>query len=72
MAPMLADGTPNTEMLPYACGGVFAAGLVYVVMSAFIKAFGAKEGYAVFSASGNWSHHHLHRFDSGSYSDYQL
>ncbi len=43
MAPMLADGTPNTEMLPYACGGVFAAGLVYVVMSAFIKAFGAKK-----------------------------
>lgn len=43
VAPMLADGTPNTEMLPYACGGVFAAGLIYVVMSALIKAFGAKK-----------------------------
>lgn len=42
VAPLLADGTPNTEMLPYACGGVFAAGLVYVLMSALIKAFGAK------------------------------
>lgn len=42
VAPMLADGTPNTEMLPYACGGVFVAGLVYIVMSALIKAFGAK------------------------------
>lgn len=43
VAPMLADGTPNAEMLPYACGGVFAAGLVYVVMAALIKAFGAKK-----------------------------
>ena len=41
VAPM-TDGTPNTEMLPYACGGVFAAGIVYVIMAALIKAFGAK------------------------------
>ena len=41
VAPMI-DGQPNTEMLPYACGGVFAAGLVYAVMAALIKAFGAK------------------------------
>ncbi len=41
VAPMI-DGQPNTEMLPYACGGVFMAGLVYAVMSALIKAFGAK------------------------------
>lgn len=31
---------PNTELLPYACGGVFVAGLVYVVLSALIKVFG--------------------------------
>lgn len=43
IAPMLADGTPNKEMLPYACGGVFAAGLIYVIMSALIKGFGAKK-----------------------------
>ncbi|MGN0659596.1 MAG: uracil-xanthine permease family protein [Emergencia sp.] len=41
VAPMI-DGKANTEMLPYACGGVFAAGLVYVVMSALIRFFGAK------------------------------
>ncbi len=41
VAPMI-DGQPNAEMLPYACGGVFAAGLVYAVMSALIKAFGAR------------------------------
>ncbi len=39
VAPMI-DGQPNLEMLPYACGGVFFAGLVYVVMAALIKAFG--------------------------------
>ena len=42
VAPMLEDGTPNLEMLPYACGGVFCAGLVYLVLSAFIRGFGAK------------------------------
>ena len=35
VAPKLADANgeftiPNTEMLPYACGGVVAAGLVYL------------------------------------------
>lgn len=42
VAPMLEDGTPNTEMLPYACGGVVVAGLIYVVLSALIKLFGIK------------------------------
>ncbi len=39
VAPLI-DGQPNTKMLPYACGGVFCAGLVYVVVSALMKAFG--------------------------------
>ncbi len=39
VAPMV-DGAPNTEMLPYACGGVVAAGLLYLVLSALIKVFG--------------------------------
>ncbi|MEA4815771.1 MAG: uracil-xanthine permease family protein [Lachnospiraceae bacterium] len=43
VAPMLADGSPNTEMLPYACGGVVAAGLVYVVVSGLIHVFGIKK-----------------------------
>lgn len=43
VAPLLADGSPNVEMLPYAGGGVVAAGLVYVVLAAFIKLFGAKK-----------------------------
>ena len=43
VAPLMADGTPNHEMLPYACGGVFCAGLVYIVMAGLIRAFGAKK-----------------------------
>lgn len=33
----------NLEMLPYACGGVFVAGLVYLVLAALIKLFGVKK-----------------------------
>ena len=45
VAPKLADASgeltiPNTEMLPYACGGVVFAGLIYLVMSFLIRAFG--------------------------------
>ena len=42
VAPRLADGSSNLEMLPYACGGVVAAGLVYVVLAALIAAFGIR------------------------------
>ena len=40
IAPMI-DGTPNTQMLPYACAGVAVAGLVYLVLAACFKKFGA-------------------------------
>lgn len=43
VAPLMEDGSPNTEMLPYACGGVFCAGLVYLILSALIKGFGARK-----------------------------
>ena len=39
VAPM-ADGVPNKEMLPYACGGVVFAGLIYLLMSGLISVFG--------------------------------
>ena len=42
VAPLMEDGSPNTEMLPYACGGVFCAGLVYLILSSLIKGFGAR------------------------------
>lgn len=40
IAPMLEDGTPNKEMLPYACLGVACAGLLYLVLAGFIKLVG--------------------------------
>ncbi len=42
VAPRLEDGSSNLEMLPYACGGVVVAGLIYVVLSGLIAAFGVK------------------------------
>ncbi len=48
VAPKLLDANgnatiPNTEMLPYACGGVVAAGLVYVLVAGLVKAFGVNK-----------------------------
>ena len=45
IAPMLGEqqNIPNLEMLPYACFGVACAGLVYVILAALFKAFGAKK-----------------------------
>lgn len=47
VAPMLLDANgeatiANTEMLPYACGGVIVAGLVYVLMSIIISICGVQ------------------------------
>ena len=44
IAPLLGDDKtiPNKEMLPYACFGVACAGLLYLVVAALIKLFGAK------------------------------
>ena len=48
VAPKLLDANgeatiANTEMLPYACGGVVAAGLMYIAMAGLIKAFGIRK-----------------------------
>ncbi len=43
VAPKLADGASNIEMLPYACLGVACAGLVYLVLAAIIKIVGVKK-----------------------------
>ena len=39
VAPVV-DGVPNKELLPYACLGVAAAGLVYLVLALLIKIVG--------------------------------
>lgn len=43
VAPKLADGSSNVEMLPYACFGVACAGLLYLVMAAMIKMFSVQK-----------------------------
>ena len=48
IAPKLADKTgaftiPNKEMLPYACGGIVVAGLLYMLVAGMIKIFGVKK-----------------------------
>ena len=48
VAPKLLDPTTgeytlaNTEMLPYACGGVVFAGFMYVILAFFVKSFGIR------------------------------
>lgn len=48
VAPLLEDGSPNTEMLPYACGGVMCAGILYIVLAGLIKAFGVEKVMKIF------------------------
>lgn len=48
VAPMINESTPNTEMLPYACGGVFVAGFLYVVFSLLIQFFGTNRIMRIF------------------------
>ena len=43
IAPLLEDGAPNTEMLPYASFGVACAGLLYLILSALFKVFGVQK-----------------------------
>ncbi|WP_026506420.1 uracil-xanthine permease family protein [Butyrivibrio sp. MC2013] len=41
VAPLMADGSSNTELLPYACAGVAVSGLLYLVLAFCFKTFGA-------------------------------
>ena len=43
IAPMLADGSSNIEMIPYACFGVACAATLYLVLAGLIKMYGAKK-----------------------------
>lgn len=40
LAPLI-DGQPNTEMLPYANGGIFVSGILFIVFAGLIRYFGA-------------------------------
>ena len=42
VAPRLADGSSNKELLPYACLGVACAGLVYLILAGLINLVGVE------------------------------
>lgn len=48
VAPLNEDGSGNKEMLPYACLGVACAGIVYLIVAAFIKAVGVNRVMKLF------------------------
>ncbi len=48
IAPMGEDGSPNLEMLPYACLGVVFAGLLYLILALVIKLVGIKKVMKLF------------------------
>ena len=48
VAPLNSDGSGNKELLPYACLGVACAGLLYVVVAAFIRAVGVNKVMKLF------------------------
>ncbi len=48
VAPMLEDGSPNKEMLPYACLGVACAGFLYLVLALIIKLVGIQKVMRLF------------------------
>ena len=43
VAPVNSEGVADPTQLAYACGGVVIAGLLYLVVAALIKVFGAKK-----------------------------
>lgn len=43
VAPLLEDGSANTQMLPYACLGIACAGLLYLILAGFFKLFDVKK-----------------------------
>lgn len=48
IAPLLADGSSNVEMIPYACFGVACSGLVYAIFATLIKVFSAQKVMSFF------------------------
>lgn len=72
VAPMAKDGTPNTEMLPYACLGVACAGLIYLILAALIKAVGINKIMKLFPSCCNRPDYYSNRLGTCTVSSKQL
>ena len=49
------------EKLPYACGGIVVAGLLYLVFALIVKLVGVRKSYAFVTAGSNWTDHYQYR-----------
>ena len=54
------------EKLPYACGGIVVAGLMYLILAAIVKIVGVKRVMHFLAADRYRSDHHLYRSEPGS------
>lgn len=61
VAPLLEDGSPNTEMLPYANLGVVCAGLVYLVLAALFAIFPVEKVMRFFPPVVTGPHYYRNR-----------
>ena len=62
---IVTNGGANPENLPYACAAVALSGLVYVLFSGLITAFGIRKMMKFLPACCHGPHHHRHRPDPG-------
>lgn len=59
------------EKLPYACGGIVVAGLLYLVLALIVQLVGREARDALPSARGYRPDHHLHRPEPGAFGGQQ-
>ena len=59
-----ANGLTAAEALPYACIGVFFAGLIYFILAGLFAVFGAKKSHEIFSSDSDWTYNNSNRADT--------
>lgn len=64
-------GMPMSERLPYACGGIVVAGLMYLVLAAIIKTVGVHRVMRFLPPVVTGPDYHLYRPDAGAVRRFQ-
>ena len=64
-------GMPMSERLPYACGGIVVAGLMYLVLAAIIKTVGVYRVMRFLPPVVTAPDYHLYRSDAGAVRRFQ-
>ena len=68
----LFDDTDGMNWIPYAGVGVACSGLLYLILSALVRSFGANRVMRFFPPDRHRSDYHLHRHDAGKLRHQQL